>query len=86
MFSRGDASLFQPLVTALIERDRYLVFADYEAYAACQRVVGRAFRDVDGWTRTSILNVARTGWFSSDRAIREYCDQVWRAVPVRIGG
>jgi starch phosphorylase len=86
VFSRGDASLFKPLVGALLERDRYLVLADYEAYVECQHSVARAFRDRDSWTRTSILNVARTGWFSSDRAIREYCDQVWRAVPVRIGG
>ena len=68
------------------ERDRYFVLADFEAYAGCQQAVARAFRDRDGWTRSSILNVARTGWFSSDRAIREYCDQVWDAVPVRIGG
>jgi starch phosphorylase len=85
-FSRGDASLFQPIVGALIERDRYLVLADFSAYADCQRAVARASRDHDGWTRSSILNVARTGWFSSDRAIREYCDQVWRVGPVRIGG
>jgi starch phosphorylase len=86
VFSRGDASLFQPLVASLLERDRYLVLADYQAYVDCQHAVARAFRDPDGWTRASILNVARTGWFSSDRAIREYCDQVWRVGPVRIGG
>jgi starch phosphorylase len=86
VFSRGDASLFQPLVGALLERDRYFVLADFQAYADCQVAVARAFRDPDGWTRASILNVARTGWFSSDRAIREYCEQVWRVGPVRIGG
>jgi starch phosphorylase len=86
MFSMGDASLFRPLVSALIERDDYLVLSDYEAYVACQQTVGETFRDTDRWTRMSIVNVARTGWFSSDRAIREYCEQIWHASPVRIGG
>jgi starch phosphorylase len=86
MFSRGDASLFRTLVSALLERDEYLVLSDYEAYVTCQQMVGETFRDTDRWTRMSILNVARTGWFSSDRAIREYCDQVWHVAPVRIGG
>jgi starch phosphorylase len=86
MFSRGDASLFRPLVDALIARDDYLVLADFEAYVACQEIVGQAFNDVERWTRVSILNVARTGWFSSDRAIREYCEQIWHAAPVHISG
>jgi starch phosphorylase len=86
MFSRGDSSLFRPLVDALITRDEYLVLADFEAYMACQATVGQTFQDVEWWTRMSVLNVARTGWFSSDRAIREYCEQIWRAVSIRIGG
>jgi glycogen phosphorylase len=83
-FSRGDASLFRALVDALLTRDEYLVLADFDAYVACQEIVGQTFDDVQRWTRMSILNVARTGWFSSDRAIREYCHQIWHAVPVRI--
>ena len=73
-------------MAALLERDRYLVLADYVAYCDGQQEVALAFRDPERWARSSILNVARSGWVSSDRAIREYCDQVWRAVPVRIGG
>ncbi len=84
-FSRGDASLFRPLVDALLDRDDFLVLADFEAYVACQDAVAAAYRDRDRWTRMSILNVARTGWFSSDRAIREYCEQIWHTVPVRVG-
>jgi glycogen phosphorylase len=83
-FSRGDASLFHGLVDALLTRDEYLVLADFDAYIACQETVGQTFDDTQRWTRMSILNVARTGWFSSDRAIREYCAQIWHAVPVRI--
>ncbi len=82
-FSRGDASLFRPLVDQLLERDEYLVLEDYEAYVACQDAVSAAYRDVTRWTTMSILNVARTGYFSSDRAIRQYCEKVWHAVPVR---
>jgi starch phosphorylase len=85
LFSRGDASLFRPLVDALLDRDDFLVLADYDAYVECQQAVGVAFRDEERWTRASILNVARTGWFSSDRAIREYCERIWQAVPLRIG-
>ena len=81
LFSNGDPHLFQPLVEALLYRDTYLVLADYQAYVDCQGEVGRAFRDQEGWTRRSILNVARLGRFSSDRAIREYCRHIWKTGP-----
>ena len=81
-FSRGDTRLFQPLVASLLYHDEYLVLADYQAYVDCQGEVDRAFRDQERWTRMSILNVARLGRFSSDRAIREYCEHIWRAKPL----
>jgi glycogen phosphorylase len=81
-FSRGDTRLFQPLVASLLYHDEYLVLADYQAYVDCQGEVDRAFRDQERWTRMSILNVARLGQFSSDRAIREYCEHIWRARPL----
>jgi starch phosphorylase len=83
-FSRGDSSLFQPLVDALLDRDEYLVLEDYEDYLACQEAVNVAYRDVARWTRMSILNVARSGCFSSDRAIHEYCEKIWHATPVHV--
>ena len=60
-------------------------FADFAAYLECQRRVGEAYRDRDRWTRMSILNAARTGKFSSDRTIREYCSDIWRipSVPIK---
>jgi starch phosphorylase len=76
-FSRGDRRLFAPLVEALLDRDEYLVFADYPSYVGCQEAVSRAYADADGWARTAIRNVARIGKFSSDRAIREYCEEIW---------
>jgi starch phosphorylase len=84
VFSRGDTRLFQPLVDALLQRDAYLVLADYRSYIECQDRVGQLYRDQNLWTRTSILNVARMGKFSSDRSIREYCRDIWQAGPVSI--
>jgi starch phosphorylase len=84
LFSHGDASLFQPLLRALLDRDDYFVLRDYAAYIAAQDAVNAACRDVDRWTRMSILNVARTGWFSSDRAIREYAGRVWGTRSVHV--
>ncbi len=81
-FSHGDTRLFQPLMASLLYHDEYLVLADYQAYVDCQGEVDRAFRDQERWTRMSILNVARLGRFSSDRAIREYCEHIWRAKPL----
>jgi glycogen phosphorylase len=81
-FSRGDATLFRGLVDALLEWDTYLVLADFAAYAQCQREVGRAYGDTAHWARMSILNAARSGKFSSDRTIREYCADIWNVQPV----
>jgi len=78
-FSRGDRNLFQPLVDHLLCRDDYLLLADYQAYVDCQDKVDAAFRDKKKWTEMSILNVARMGKFSSDRSIREYCENIWHA-------
>jgi starch phosphorylase len=85
-FARGDRELFQPLVDALLERDPYLVLADFEAYCRCQERVSAAYEDSEDWAGRAILNCARSGRFSSDRTIREYCNDIWRAgaVPVRL--
>lgn len=83
-FSHGDRDLFQPLVEQLLHADSYFLLADYQAYIDCQDTVGQAFQDQDTWTRTAILNVARIGRFSSDRAIRDYCREIWKVDPVSI--
>jgi starch phosphorylase len=83
-FSRDFPRLFQPIVSSLLDGDMYFVLADYAAYIECQERVGRIYRDKDMWTKMSVLNVARSGKFSSDRAIREYAETIWniQAVPV----
>ena len=60
------------------------MLADYAGYVACQERVSEAWKDPQRWIRMSILNTARAGKFSSDRAIREYCDRIWDLHPVRI--
>ena len=83
-FSRGDIGMFRPLVENLVHHDPFLVLADYADYVACQERVSAAWMDPERWTRMSILNTARSGKFSSDRAIGEYCDRIWGAKPVPI--
>ncbi len=85
-FSRGDTELFRPLIDCLVWHDPYLLFADFDSYADAQQRVSAAYQDRDGWARMSILNSARSGKFSSDRTIREYCDDIWKVstVPVKL--
>jgi starch phosphorylase len=61
-----------------------MLFADYQSYIDCQDEIDQVFKDADRWTRMSILNVARIGKFSSDRAIRDYCADIWKTWPVKI--
>ena len=58
-----------------------MVLADYASYADAQTRVGRTFDDPETWSRMSILNTARSGAFSSDRSIREYCSEIWNVNP-----
>ena len=83
-FSRGDRSLFEPLVSSLLNGDEYMLLADYQSYIDCQDRVSVAYRNQEEWTRMSILNVARMGKFSSDRSIRDYCADIWKTWPVKV--
>ena len=83
-FSAGDTGMFAPLIATLLNRDEFMVLADFEAYARCQTEVGRCFSQTDQWRRMSILNVARMGKFSSDRAVAEYCRDIWEVDPVPV--
>jgi starch phosphorylase len=85
-FSRGDPQQFRPLVDNLIHHDPYLVLADFQSYADCQATVSDTWRDKETWTRMAILNALRSGKFSSDRTIRQYCEDIWRvrSVPIKL--
>ncbi len=84
-FSGGDHGTVQPLIDSLLGWDEYLILADYRSYIDCHdRAVGPAWTDDDRWTRMSILNTARSGYFSSDRTVRDYCRDIWHAEPVAV--
>jgi len=85
-FSRGDTELFRGLVDGLMHHDPYMLLADFASYVECQKQVSMAYEDKQHWTRMSILNAARTGKFSSDRSINEYCNDIWKAksVPIQL--
>jgi starch phosphorylase len=83
-FSRGDRDMFRPLVDNLLHADPFFVLADYADYVACQERVSNAWHDMRRWTRMSILNTARSGKFSSDRAIGEYCREIWKIRPLTV--
>ncbi len=83
-FSGGDGDRFGPLLTTPLDRAPFFVLADFSDYAACHRRVARVWGDPDAWVRRSILNTARCGWFSSDRAITEYCQRIWGLESVNV--
>jgi starch phosphorylase len=81
-FSRGSLDLFRPLVDSLLAHDEYMILAETPDYVAMQDTVETAYLDCENWTRKSILNSARSGFFSSDRAVRQYCEEIWKTRPV----
>jgi glycogen phosphorylase len=84
-FSPGNPELFKPIIDSLLYKgDPFLLLADFEAYAECQKVVSKAYLNSEEWTRKSILNVAHIGKFSSDRSIAEYSKEIWNAKPVPV--
>ena len=82
VYSNGDRNLFRPMVDSLLNRDEYLVLADYQSYIDCQDRVSAAYRDRKKWAEMSILNLAGMGKFSSDRAIREYGEKIWKTAGI----
>jgi starch phosphorylase len=77
-FSMGEPGVFSPIYDSLFYTDNYLLMADFTSYDETQNRVAQDFRDETTWTKKSILNVARSGKFSSDRTIREYAKEIWK--------
>lgn len=81
-FSPNEPGLFRPIADSLLNQgDQYMLLADYASYVACQEKVSELYRNPKAWARTSILNTARMGKFSSDRTIAEYAADIWDVAP-----
>ena len=81
VFSPEEPDRYRELVDVLTHHDHFMVSADFDAYAAAQRQVGARWHEPAAWWRASVLNTAHVGWFSSDRTIREYADEIWN-IPI----
>jgi starch phosphorylase len=81
LFSPDDRDRYRQLVAGLRQHDHFMVCADFDSYCQTQTSVRALWRDRDAWWRMAALNIARMGWFSSDRAIREYAEDIWH-IPV----
>jgi starch phosphorylase len=80
-FSRDEPHRYRDLLADLTSSDWFMVTADFDAYLDAQNDVVTRWRDRGAWWRSSVLNTANVGWFSSDRAIGEYATEIW-GVPV----
>ena len=78
-FSPGQKDRYHGLVHRVWHHDYFLVAADFAAYHAAQGAVDKAYQDRDRWWKMAALNTARSGFFSSDRTIRSYMDEIWQA-------
>jgi glycogen phosphorylase len=78
MLCSDEPGLFNSLADDLLHHDRFMLLADFDAYIEAQEAVDVAFADPDRWTRMSILNVARCGYFSSDRSVQDYAEKIWK--------
>ncbi|SES32706.1 glycogen/starch/alpha-glucan phosphorylase [Rhizobium sp. NFR03] len=79
VFSPDDRNRFSGLIDGIYSHDWFMVAADFDAYAKAQREVDAIWTDTKQWYGKTIRNTARMGWFSSDRTIRQYADEIWRA-------
>ena len=77
VFSPDDPGRYEGLIAGLYEQDYFMVATDFDAYAAAQREVDALWSDPNLWWEKAILNTARMGWFSSDRTIRQYAEDIW---------
>jgi starch phosphorylase len=80
-YSPDDRDRYRDLVDSVVGHDYFMVTADFEAYRAAQQRVEERWRDTAGWWSAAVLNTSHVGWFSSDRAIREYAGEIWNVVP-----
>jgi len=80
LFSQSEMGIFDPLLKSLENEDRFMVCADFESYCKAQSQVSFNFRDTKSWMQKSILNVASSSQFSSDRTISDYAREIWKTI------
>ena len=80
-FSENEKGVFKPLIDSLLDHDPFFVLTDLGAYLDIQKRISEDFKDTKRWWRRSLLNVARSGHFSSDRTVREYASAIWKVEP-----
>jgi starch phosphorylase len=83
-FSPEEPDLYRDVIKNLLAHDPYLVCADFDSYVACQDRAAEAYLDQERWSRMAIVNIAKSGKFSSDRTILEYAKEIWEAEPVKV--
>jgi starch phosphorylase len=84
-FSLTEPGIFRPVLQNLLEHgDYYMNLADMRGFIDAQARIDEAYRDQEGWSRKAVLNIARTGRFSSDRTIAEYAREIWKVEPVDV--
>ena len=80
VFSPDDRDRYRDLIQGLYDHDWFMVAADFDAYAGAQRELDLLWGDQAQWRAQAIRNVAGMGWFSSDRTIRQYATEIWKAI------
>ena len=86
LFCQNEPGIFNVLTAGLRSPDdQWLTIRDLRSYIDAQQAVAEAYRDHDRWDRMSIRNTANSGWFSSDRTIQQYADEIWDVQPIEIG-
>jgi starch phosphorylase len=85
-FSPGDPLRYEPILRSLLDyNDHYMLLADLRSYSDAQDRVDATYRNPEEWGRMSLVNIARSGLFSSDRAVAEYARNIWHVAPVMFG-
>jgi starch phosphorylase len=81
VYSPDDPNRFRDMVDGILHHDYFMVTADFDSYRSAQLQVDERWRDGQAWWSSAVLNTSRVGWFSADRAIREYADEIWNVGP-----
>ncbi len=81
-FSNGDRNAYSPLVADWLTKDWFMTLADFSAYMDIQSEIEALYADELEWNRKALLNVANSGYFSSDRSMEDYLERIWHTAPL----